>query len=237
MKAKLFIILSIFLVCPLLARAEELVSEKILDLPPSEVFKAEVVKVIKEAEQSRMNSQKYIQQDVLLKALDGSQKDKQVTYYGIGDMDVMSSVYVKPGDKVFVLASPTMDGSVQYYITDHIRSNKLLFLSIIFVLLILWVGRKQGAKSLIALILSFVIIMGGIIPLILKGYNPVGVAVVGSIFILAAIIYSTWGGTQKAHIALISTTINLIITGIVSYLFTVSTRLSGSANEDRKSVV
>jgi len=237
MKAKLFIILSIFLVCPLLARAEELVSEKILDLPPSEVFKAEVVKVIKEAEQSRMNSQKYIQQDVLLKALDGSQKDKQVTYYGIGDMDVMSSVYVKPGDKVFVLASPTMDGSVQYYITDHIRSNKLLFLSIIFVLLILWVGRKQGAKSLIALILSFVIIMGGIIPLILKGYNPVGVAVVGSIFILAAIIYSTWGGTQKAHIALISTTINLIITGIVSYLFTVSTRLSGSANEDIMSLI
>lgn len=207
------------------------------ELATSTVFKAQVLSVIKEQEQSRSNGQKYTQQDVLLKALDGDIKGQEITYYGIGDIDVLSSMYVKPGDKVFMLASPSIDGSTQYYITDHVRSGNLLLMCIIFVLLILWVGKKQGAKSLIALILSFVIIMAIIIPMILHGYSPVAVAVFGSVLILAVIIYLTWGWTQKSHIAMLSIIASLIVTGIASWFFTAFTKLTGTASEDIMSLL
>jgi len=207
------------------------------DLAKNTVFKAEVLKILDAREEHNENGQIYRQQNVLLKALDGDLRGQEVTYYGIGDIDVLSSIYVKPGNKVFILASPSIDGTTQYYITDHVRSGNLLVLTIIFVLLILWVGKKHGAKSLIALILSFAIIMMLIIPLILRGYNPVAIAVIGSVIILAVIIYLTWGWTQKAHIAMLSIVLSLIVTGIASWFFTAMTKLSGTASEDIMSLL
>jgi len=236
MKIKLFILAIILLLLPQICLATE-ISPETVELPPNTVFKALVVKIVDDQEQTRVNGQKYTQQDVLLKALDGDLKGQEMTYHGIGDMDVLSSIYVKPGNKVFVLASPSVDGTTQYYITDHVRSGNLLLMCIIFVLLILWVGKKQGAKSLIALILSFVIIMALIIPLILRGYNPVAVSVFGSIIILAVIIYSTWNWTRKSHIAMLSIVISLIVTGLASWFFTIMTKLTGTASEDIMSLL
>jgi len=225
------------LLYPCISWADDGENASIPELGKSFVFKAQVVRVIKEQEQARANGQKYIQQDVLLKGIEGEMQGKEVTFHGIGDIDVLSSVYVKEGDKVLVLANPTTEGTTEYFITDHVRSGKLLIMTIVFVILILWVGKKQGAKSLIALVLSFVIIMLIIIPLILRSYNPVTVSVFGSVLILAAIIYFTWGWTKKAHVAMFSIIISLIITGLASWFFTTLTKLTGTASEDIMSLL
>ncbi len=204
----------------------------ITELPASTVFKAEVVRVLEEQDKTRADGQVYQQQNVLLRGVDGEYKDKEITYYGIGELDVLGAINVEEGDKVLVLASPDMDGNTNFYVTEHVRTSGLLWLALIFAGLVLLVGKKQGGKSLIALVISFAIIMFMVLPLILRGYNPILISVTGSILILAINIYLTWGIKLKAHIAVVSIVLSLAATGVLAVIFTEVTKLTGATGED-----
>ncbi|MEK7159780.1 MAG: YibE/F family protein, partial [Patescibacteria group bacterium] len=112
------------------------------------------------------------------------------------------------------------------------RRGYLYLLAIVFSVVIVLIGKKQGFKSLISLILTFVVIMKYIVPKIVAGGNPLFVSIIGSVIILAVIIYLTWGFKLKAHIGLLSILLSLIITGLISILFTKLTELSGLSDEN-----
>jgi len=71
-----------------------------------------------------------------------------------------------------------------------------------------------------------------IIPRILAGNSPLLISILGAIVILAAIIYITWGFSRKANLAMLTIALSLIITGLISILFTALTKLSGLAQEE-----
>jgi len=249
MKKKLFILLLLMFVPFTLYGAESndnVINDTSVEATPFDarpqleagtIFKAKVIKIIEEQDKIRNDGQLYQQQNVLLRGLDGDFRGQEMTFYGIGDIDVLSAIHVEVGDKVLVLASPEIDGTTHFYITEHLRTWPLFFLALFFVALVVLVGRSQGARSILALILSFVIIMTLVLPLILRGFNPIVVAVAGSVLILGINIYLTWGINLKAHLAMVSIVISLIVTGLLA-LFTVEiTRLTGATGEDVMSLI
>jgi hypothetical protein len=66
-----------------------------------------------------------------------------------------------------------------YNIRDLERTRPMLVLVALFVLAVVAFGRWQGVRSLIGLGCSFAVIVGFVVPAILRGRSPVPVALVG----------------------------------------------------------
>jgi uncharacterized membrane protein len=200
--------------------------------PEGEItFKAKVLNVIREEKVNREDGSSVKQQNVRLVGLDGPWKDKEFVYEGIGPIDVFSNVLVGGGDKVLVSQTTDVAGQNIFFIIDYVRSGWIYVLAIIFFALLVIVGRSRGVKSLISLIASSFIIISVILPLILAGYNPLLVSLLGAFLILLAIIYITWGFKRQAHIAMAAISVSLILTSLISILFTFLTRLTGATEE------
>ena len=217
---KLFLLL--LLILPISSFAQEQSKE--------EIFKARVIEVIQEEEIiDEMGA--ISQQNLKLKSLEGTVKDQDIIFKGIGNFQVVSTQTYQEGDKVIVSHSQNIEGNDMFFVLDYDRSNPILWLSIIFVLSVLAVGRWKGFRSLLGLVISFFVILKFIIPQILNGANPVLISVIGGIIILVFAIYLTQGINRKAHIANVSLIISLFLTALLSLWFTKLTRLSGYSGE------
>ena len=196
------------------------------------VFKSKVLQIIRENDFKREDGSVIKQQNVRLKGLEGPWKDKEFTFEGIGNLDVIESVYVKQGDTVLVSNAKNTDGIDVFYITDFVRTGWIYWLAFLFAALTIIVGRWKGLGSLISLLITFFIITRIIMPLILAGHNPLAVSILGCFLMLAPIIYVTTGWNKQSHIAIVSIVLSLTLTGIISIIFTLLTRLTGAAAEE-----
>jgi uncharacterized membrane protein len=197
-----------------------------------ENFEAKVISVLGQREIKRPDGVSVLQQDVKLIGLTGRWKDKEMVYKGIGEIDVIARQVYAVGDKVEVMYSPDAEGNDVFYITDFVRHDKIWWLLIFFTIAIIIVARWKGVMSLVSLISTFLIILYFIIPKILSGSSPLFITIIGSLLILPVIIYFTEGFKRSAHLAVISILFSLIITGILSIIFTSITKLSGVASEE-----
>ncbi|MBU1886057.1 YibE/F family protein [Patescibacteria group bacterium] len=136
------------------------------------------------------------------------------------------------GDKVKIATQQDMDGETIYSLDGMVKRGGLLTLTVLFIAVVLLVGRIWGALSLLGLITSFVVIFKLIIPLIIKGINPVLAAILGSMMIVPATFYISHGFNKKTHVGVVATFISLVITGLLAVYFVDVTHLTGFASEE-----
>jgi len=143
-----------------------------------------------------------------------------------------SPVYLQPGDKVLVTIGSRPDGVLSVYFVDFVRSGSLLWLTAIFVAVILLISRWKGLRSLLSMAFSLLVIIGYIIPHILAGEDPLWVSIIGSVILLAVTLYLTYGWNLKTHAAVLSMVFVLLITGTLAGFSVLFTRLTGSGDEN-----
>ena len=150
-----------------------------------------------------------------------------------GKRQVLSSaVYLQPGDTLLVTVGSRPDGVLTVYFVDFVRTNSLVWLTAIFIGMILIISRWKGLRSLLSLAFSLMVIIGYIIPHILAGEDPLRVSITGSAILLGVTLYLTYGWNLKTHAAVVSMIIVLLITGMLAGLFVIITRLTGSGDEN-----
>ncbi|MFA4941821.1 MAG: YibE/F family protein [Patescibacteria group bacterium] len=214
-----------FLFIPAISRADQAANEP-------ETFKAKVIEVMAVKEITREDGSKFKQQNLKLQGLEGKWKGKEIIYNGISDIEVADAGFYKTGDKVFVEGYTDESGEMVYYVVDFVRSGYIYLLTAIFVIMTLLVGRFKGFKALLSLFASFIIIIKFILPQILAGRDPFLISLIGSLVILAIIIYLTEGFNKKSHLAVLSVLISLFVTLILSVIFADLTRLTGFSQEE-----
>lgn len=229
-KIKIFIIFLLFCLLPTIVQANN--KQK-----TDQIFKAEVIKIIEQKENTLPDGETKEQQNLLLYGLEGEYKGQEINFQGINNFDVIKNNLYKVGDKVLVVASARENGEIDFYITDYVRTNAIWWLFLLFALILFAVGKWKGARSLLSLIITFLIIIKFIIPQIIKGANPVLITMIGSFVILLAIIYITEGFNKKSHIAVGSILISLLITIFLSWFFVGLADLSGLVGEDVFSLI
>lgn len=202
------------------------------DEPQNNSFRAEVLKVLEERLIDREDGSQAIQQNLLLLGLEGDYQNKEIVSNGIGDFDLVSVGDYKAGDKVYVDRIGDSGNEESFFVTDYVRTGQLGWLLAIFLIAIIVVGGFKGFRSLVSLILSFAVIFAVIIPLILKGFDPVLVAAFGVFLVLMAIIYITEGLNKKSHLAVVSVFLSLLVTLLLAWMFVLWSRLSGFASEE-----
>jgi uncharacterized membrane protein len=136
------------------------------------------------------------------------------------------------GDRVLVSISKTPDNVVSAYFVDFVRTTPLLVLAGLFAAAILLISRWKGFRALLSLVFSLVVIIGYIIPHILSGEDPLRVSIIGSAILLAVTLYLTYGWNLKSHSAVLGMIFVLLLTGALSAIFVVFTRLNGTGDEN-----
>jgi uncharacterized membrane protein len=119
-----------------------------------------------------------------------------------------------------------------YYIQDLERGRPMLVLAALFVGAVVAFGRWQGIRSLIGLGLSFVVIVGFVVPAILRGHSPVAVAVTGAMAIMLLSLYLSHGTGPKTTAAVVGTALALGLTAALAIVFVAATSLTGLASEE-----
>jgi uncharacterized membrane protein len=197
----------------------------------SETARARVMEIIEEGEIDLGGTiQRY--QVARVELLEGEYRGI-VMEMDYGKRQVLSNaVYLRPGDSILVTIGARPDGMLTVYFVDFERATSLLWLTAIFVAVILIMSRWKGLRSILSLAFSLVVIIGYIIPHILAGEDPLWVSITGSIILLGVTLYLTYGWNLKTHAAVVSMILVLLITGTLAALFVAFTRLTGSGDEN-----
>ena len=123
-------------------------------------------------------------------------------------------------------------GADRYSFADFDRGRSMLWLLIAFVVLVLVTSRIRGLRALIGLAVSLVIVVKFIVPAILHGGSPIGVALVGSFAVMLTTIPLAHGLGPKALAASLGTAAALLITTGLAKLFTDLAHLTGVSSDE-----
>jgi uncharacterized membrane protein len=167
--------------------------------------------------------------------LDSGPKKGQVTSFGFAGRDVRFAL----GDEIRVyeqkLPKEAQIGGVKldpYQFSDFERGRPLLLLAAIFVALVVATARWKGARALVGLVASLLVIVFFVVPAILNGESPQGVALVGALAVMLVTIVLAHGIGPKAIAACLGTASALLLTLFLADFFVEAAHLSGLASEE-----
>jgi uncharacterized membrane protein len=138
----------------------------------------------------------------------------------------------RAGQRVSLAVSEQPGQPPTYSIQDLERGRPLVVLAALFVGAVIAFGRWQGIRSLVGLGLSFVVIVGFVVPSILRGHSPVAVAVTGAMAIMLLSLYLSHGIGPKTTAAVVGTALALGLTATLSIAFVAAASLTGLTSED-----
>lgn len=195
-------------------------------------LEGKVIEIIKQEYRSPYEgAEKQLYQKLLVKITRGD--DKGTTFeYENGGYALVEVVEYKVGDNVTITKQLDGNNEVFYQITGFQRTTPIWIMLGIFVVLSLLIGGRMSLNALIAMVLTFVVILAYLLPQIGNGSPPVWTAVLASIAIIPLTFYLSHGFNRKTTVAVIATLIALIITGLLSQLFVNMTNLTGTADEE-----
>lgn len=139
---------------------------------------------------------------------------------------------IRTGDTLLISYEKLSTGKEQVFIVDFVRKKELLLLFFLFLVFVFAIGRWKGISSFIGMLFSFFVIAGFILPNIALGNDPVLISLFGALFIIPVTFCLAHGVNKKTTIALASTFLSLIMTGILAYIFVGFTRITGLAAEE-----
>lgn len=229
MNTKFLIFAAAFLlVAPFAARAQAAAPGEAL-----ETFEARVVEIVEERSFVRENGGEAVQQDLRLEITSaGPLRGSTVEHRGVSDLDVVGAQSYAVGDRVVVQKTSGPEGEDSFVVVDSVRRFPLYLLALLFTAASIAVGGWKGLRALLALAVSFVVIIKMMLPAILSGRDPLAVGLVGSITVIAVIMYLTEGWRRKSHVAVVSVALSLAVTLVLSVAFSAVARLSGMMQEE-----
>jgi uncharacterized membrane protein len=138
---------------------------------------------------------------------------------------------IRDGDSILVDIVVQDSGSPLIFFYDFERSTPLLLLLLVFVTAIVVLGRWRGVGALAGLAVSLAVIVAFILPALLEGSNAVAVALVASGLIAFVALFLAHGFTLATAAALLASIASLALTAVLAWLFVVTSKLTGLADE------
>ena len=136
--------------------------------------------------------------DLTLELLTGRYKGdicKVTNYYS-----AIYNVDVTKGDKVSVRIDTTDVGVYSVSIYNYDRIPLVIGLIIVFAIVLIALGGKQGLKAFLGLVYTVLVIVFVLLPFTLKGVSPIPLTIV-IVFVTSAVCFLLIGGIQKKTIA------------------------------------
>lgn len=182
----------------------------------NQAIEGEIIKIIKETK--NYQQLEIVIGDKTIKVENGKQAQTGFKPYRVKDKVILKQTQTPAGKR--------------YFISDYVRRDSLLILFILFVVTVILVAKKRGVASLLAMLVSFTVIFGYILPNLASGQDPISVAVAGSLVIVPVTFLISHGFNRKTMVAIVATFLSLMITGVLAVLFVDLARLTGFSSDE-----
>lgn len=171
-----------------------------------------------------------VKQNVEILILNGELKGKTVFLDNIMTGNPYYDINLKKGNKV-ILHTEIINDEYDISIENIDRSSTLILLSIIFIFLLIYVGRKKGLNSLISILITGILILNFLSPAILNGINPVLVTLFICLLSTIFTMYLVGGFNRKSTSATIGCMLSIIVASGLALLTIYLASLNGFVNE------
>lgn len=173
-------------------------------------------------------------QSVILLVTSGAHKGQEIQ--AENSNGYLYGANCKIGTNVIVRISE-YEGSISGSVYGYDRDTVIYILIGLFLISMWIVGGKKGFNSVIALIFTFVVIIGLYVPLMYIGINPFVAAVVSSILVVVVSMILIGDTSRKTLCAILGTICGIIIAGAVAVIFGKLSHISGFNVEDIETLI
>jgi len=198
-------------------------------------LKAEVLKAeTEESEEGRMKYRQKLQIKIISDQYAGKIMEIE---NNIMRNSIFGEKLLEAGDRILLAAFYENGELVEAHFQDLLRERGLIYLGLLTLFLLLVIARRQGVRTIIALLLTMGIIFFYLIPQIAEGAAPIQTAVLTSL-VLIIIIQGIIGGFKiKSLAAIIGTAAGVICAGALAYIFGQIVELSGLSSEEARLLI
>lgn len=200
----------------------------------SSTVKGNVVKILDET--GKTFTERY--GNIEVKIIEGSHKGQTVTVQNMVDEVRKGESTVHLGNEVLLHIDENKDGTIKSgYILEIIRYNLILWVSALFLLLLILIGGKKGVKSVLTLLISLFVIIEILLPLIIAGFDPVPVTIIICLIVVVLNMLILMGKNKRTLAAIIGIAGGLIISGLLAYYVTYQLNLKGIDDEQLQMLI
>lgn len=237
--ATFFLCLILFCMCGCVFATEAVPEEQSTVLQPIVTnervqVKAKVIKAGNSYEKEEAEGVVRTLQDVTIEIKDGEFKGKQIDTIYVMTYDVENKIVgyeLSKGNTVIVQLTHEGDIIKDATILEIVRQNYIILMFLVFFAVILAIGKKQGVKAILGLIVTMIAIYFIMIKGIYEGKNAILLSVVTSVVIIILTFIIVAGLNKKSLTAALGTTGGVVSAGLVAVIFGYLTKLAGVTEE------
>lgn len=166
------------------------------------------------------------QQILLLEVVSGEHKGK--VFQGSNYLSAYSNVDCRVGSRVIMRLDYDDEGSLRVTsIPNYDRGIYVLIFALVFAAVLVIVGGKKGAAALLGLVYTLLAIWFLLIPMILRGMEPILAGVLIVALTTAASIIPLAGLSKKALCAILGCVGGVVTAGAFAWIFSAATPING----------
>ena len=166
--------------------------------------------------------------------LSGYRKGEIIT--AIQQIDSMYAVRTKtvePGDKIVIYKNQNRAAeNIRYMFAVYQRIDFIILLWVAFLVLLLFLGKKNGLNTLVSLVFTVLSIFYVFIPAVLNGGNIYSWSISTCIYIILMTLLIISGFSRKSLAAMIGCSSGVLMAGIITVLANNICQLTGLTTED-----
>ena len=168
------------------------------------------------------------EQRCTLEVLDGIFKGRTVEGVNMLNGSLEQDKLFVPGDKALVVISYDGDEVLSVTMTDHDRSAGELLLAALFILLLVAFAGRTGLRAVLSFVVTVLCLWKILVPLYLKGYNPIWVGLFVTLLLTVLIIALVYGFDRRCLAAVSGSFLGVLVTCVLGLVFTDLFKIHGA---------
>ena len=168
------------------------------------------------------------EQRCTLEVLDGIFKGRTVEGVNMLNGSLEQDKLFVPGDKALVVISYDGDEVLSVTMTDHDRSTGELLLAALFILLLVAFAGRTGLRAVLSFVVTVLCLWKILVPLYLKGCNPIWVGLLVTLLLTVLIIALVYGFDRRCLAAVSGSFLGVLVTCVLGLVFTDLFKIHGA---------
>ena len=155
-----------------------------------------------------------------LEILSGQFKGQTVTGINALNGSLEQDKIFAAGDKALVRINYDEAQVLSVSMIDHYRMPWEILLAALFVLLLVLFAGRTGIRAVLSFVLTVLMIWKVLVPLYLKGWNPIWVGLAMTLLLTVLIIALVYGFDRRCAAAVSGSALGIFVTCVMGILFT-----------------
>lgn len=177
------------------------------------------------------------EQTCTLKLLGGKFKGQTTEGYNMLNGSLENDKIFQVGDKALVVISYDKDKILSVNMIDHYRMNKEAILALAFGIFLVIFAGKTGIRAILSFAVTVLMIWKVLVPVYLKGFNPVYTGIIIVMLLTFIIISLVYGFDRRTASAVSGAGLGIIVTCILGIIFTKAFNIHGAIMSSSESLL